>query len=52
LVLYHFEELSYQEIAIKLNVSLTKIKTDIRRARAALLPLLQSSGGARDTLDS
>jgi RNA polymerase sigma-70 factor (ECF subfamily) len=52
LVLYHFEELSYQEIAIKLNVSLTKIKTDIRRARAALLPLLQSCGGSRDTLDS
>jgi RNA polymerase sigma-70 factor, ECF subfamily len=51
LVLYHFEELSYQEIADKLNVSLTKIKTDIRRARAALLPLLQVSGGARDTLD-
>jgi RNA polymerase sigma-70 factor, ECF subfamily len=52
LVLYHFEDLSYQEIAIKLNVSLTKIKTDIRRARAALLPLLQSGGAARDTLDS
>jgi RNA polymerase sigma-70 factor (ECF subfamily) len=51
LVLYHFEDLSYQEIADKLNVSLTKIKTDIRRARAALLPLLQASGGARDTLD-
>ena len=51
LVLYHFEDLSYQEIADKLNVSLTKIKTDIRRARAALLPLLQNAGGARDTLD-
>ncbi len=51
LVLYHFEDLSYQEIADKLNVSLTKIKTDIRRARAALLPLLQTVGGARDTLD-
>jgi RNA polymerase sigma-70 factor, ECF subfamily len=51
LVLYHFEDLSYQEIAIKLNVSLTKIKTDIRRARAAMLPLLQSDGAARDTLD-
>ena len=51
LVLYHFEEMSYQEIADKLNVSLTKIKTDIRRARAALLPLLQNAGGARDTLD-
>jgi len=52
LVLYHFEDMSYQEIADKLNVSLTKIKTDIRRARGALLPLLQASGGARDTLDS
>jgi RNA polymerase sigma-70 factor (ECF subfamily) len=51
LVLYHFEDMSYQEIADKLNVSLTKIKTDIRRARAALLPLLQNVGGARDTLD-
>lgn len=44
LVLYHFEELSYEEISIKLRVSLAKVKTDIRRARAALLPLLQSSG--------
>jgi RNA polymerase sigma-70 factor (ECF subfamily) len=51
LVLYHFEDMSYQEIADKLGVSLTKIKTDIRRARAALLPLLQNVGGARDTLD-
>ena len=51
LVLYHFEDMSYQEIADKLSVSLTKIKTDIRRARAALLPLLQNVGGARDTLD-
>jgi RNA polymerase sigma-70 factor (ECF subfamily) len=44
LVLYHFEELSYEEIAVKLHASLAKIKTDIRRARAALLPVLQSSG--------
>lgn len=51
LVLFHFEELSYQAIAIKLNVSLTKIKTDIRRARAALLPLLKNGCGARDILD-
>jgi RNA polymerase sigma-70 factor (ECF subfamily) len=51
LVLYHFEDLSYQEIADKLAVSLTKIKTDIRRARAALLPMLQGDGAARDTLD-
>ena len=55
LVLYHFEELSYQEIAERLNASLTKIKTDIRRGRAALLPALldgAGGGGARDTLDS
>ena len=44
LVLYHFEELSYEEIAVKLHASLAKVKTDIRRGRAALLPVLQSSG--------
>jgi RNA polymerase sigma-70 factor, ECF subfamily len=44
LVLYHFEELSYAEIAIKLRASLAKVKTDIRRARAALLPLLENGG--------
>lgn len=44
LVLYHFEELSYEEIAQRLRVSLAKVKTDIRRARAAMLPMLQSSG--------
>ena len=44
LVLYHFGELSYDEIAIKLHASLAKVKTDIRRARAALLPILQSAG--------
>jgi RNA polymerase sigma-70 factor (ECF subfamily) len=52
LVLYHFEELSYEEISMKLRASLTKIKTDIRRGRAALLPLLQSSGVAANSLDT
>ena len=28
----------------KLRASLAKVKTDIRRARAALMPLLQSRG--------
>jgi RNA polymerase sigma-70 factor (ECF subfamily) len=42
LVLYHFEELSYEEISKRLRVSLAKVKTDIRRARAAMLPMLQS----------
>src|SRR5258708_10310580 len=29
LVLFHFESLSYEEIAAKLNISLSKVKTDI-----------------------
>lgn len=36
LVLFHFEELSYDEIAKHLNISLTKLKTDILRARISL----------------
>ena len=44
LTLYHFEEMSYEEIALRLRVSLAKVKTDIRRARAALLPMLRSLG--------
>jgi RNA polymerase sigma-70 factor (ECF subfamily) len=48
LVLYLFEELSYQDIAHKLHVSLAKVKTDIRRARAALLPLLAAGGLERE----
>ena len=46
LVLYHFEDLSYEEIAAALRISLSKVKTDIRRARAALLPLLVAGGVA------
>jgi len=52
LVLYHFEELSYEDIAAKLEVSLAKVKTDIRRGRAALLPLLMSAGIERGHLGS
>ena len=36
LVLFHYEEKSYQDIAALLGVSLGKVKTDIHRARAAL----------------
>lgn len=36
LVLYHFEELSYEEIAAKLRISLSKVKTDIHRGRESL----------------
>ena len=44
LVLYHFEELSYEQIARQLRVSLAKVKSDMHRARAALLGLLRSQG--------
>jgi RNA polymerase sigma-70 factor (ECF subfamily) len=46
LVLYHFDDLSYEEIAAKLKVSLAKVKTDILRARAALAKLLARAGSA------
>jgi RNA polymerase sigma-70 factor (ECF subfamily) len=36
LVLYHFEDMSYQEIASTLGVSLGKVKTDIHRGREYL----------------
>jgi RNA polymerase sigma-70 factor (ECF subfamily) len=40
LVLFHFEELGYDEIARTLGVSLAKVKTDIHRGRLALRQLL------------
>ena len=40
LVLFHFEQRSYQEIAALLGVSLAKVKTDMHRGRAALRELL------------
>jgi RNA polymerase sigma-70 factor (ECF subfamily) len=36
LVLYHFEDLDYEQIAARLKVSLAKVKTDIHRGRLAL----------------
>jgi RNA polymerase sigma-70 factor (ECF subfamily) len=36
LVLYHFEDASYDEIARTLRISLSKVKTDIHRGREAL----------------
>lgn len=36
LVLFHYDEKSYQEIAALLGVSLGKVKTDIHRGREAL----------------
>ncbi len=36
LVLYHFEDMSYEEISRQLGVSVGKVKTDIHRGREAL----------------
>ena len=41
LVLYHFEDMDYADIAKHLRVSLGKVKTDIFRAREALQKKLQ-----------
>lgn len=51
LVLYHFEEISYQEIARQLQASLAKVKTDIHRARLTLLRLLAAKGIHRSSLE-
>jgi RNA polymerase sigma-70 factor (ECF subfamily) len=50
LVLFHFEELPYDEIARRLGVSLAKVKTDILRGRAALARLLSQDSQPEDAL--
>jgi RNA polymerase sigma-70 factor (ECF subfamily) len=40
LVLFHFQEMSYEEIAGKLQVSLAKVKSDIHRGRETLKKLV------------
>ncbi|HUF24423.1 MAG TPA: sigma-70 family RNA polymerase sigma factor [Vicinamibacterales bacterium] len=47
LVLFHFEEMSYQAIADVLGVSLAKVKSDIHRGREALKQELSVSHGSR-----
>ncbi len=50
LVLFHFEEMPYDDIAEKLSVSLSKVKTDIHRGRLTLKrylePKLDAAGPA------
>lgn len=46
IVLFHFEELSYEDIARQLGVSLAKVKTDILRGRARLKAVLASASPA------
>jgi RNA polymerase sigma-70 factor, ECF subfamily len=45
LVLFHFEEASYEEISRMLGVSLAKVKTDIHRGREALRQQLETRSG-------
>ncbi|HEV2268099.1 MAG TPA: sigma-70 family RNA polymerase sigma factor [Steroidobacteraceae bacterium] len=44
LVLYHYEEMPYQDIADRLGISLAKVKTDILRGRVAMAALLAQGG--------
>jgi RNA polymerase sigma-70 factor (ECF subfamily) len=50
LVLYHFDDLPYEDIARQLGVSLAKVKTDIMRGRAALARILQRTATAHESL--
>jgi RNA polymerase sigma-70 factor (ECF subfamily) len=52
LVLFHFEELPYDEIAKRLGVSLSKVKTDILRGREALAKALQHSGASHEKFET
>ena len=47
LALFHFEDLSYQDIATLLGVSLAKVKTDIHRGRETLRRQLRPDDDAR-----
>jgi len=51
LVLYHFENKSYEEIAETLKISLSKVKTDIFRGREALKKKLMLRGAAEEVRD-
>ncbi len=51
LVLYHFEEMPYEDIAQALRVSLSKVKIDILRGRRALAKML-AAGELHPDLES
>jgi RNA polymerase sigma-70 factor (ECF subfamily) len=52
LVLFHFEEMPYEDIAQRLHVSLPKVKTDIHRARQALAKILERRGITAEQLEA
>lgn len=47
LVLFHYEDMSYQDIAALLGVSLGKVKTDIHRGRGSLKKYLAGTDASR-----
>jgi RNA polymerase sigma-70 factor (ECF subfamily) len=51
LVLYHFEDVPYEDIAKRLGVSLSKVKTDIMRGREALAKVLTRSGASHERFE-
>jgi RNA polymerase sigma-70 factor (ECF subfamily) len=51
LVLFHFEDMSYEDIASQLNITLAKLKTDMLRGRAALAKVLQRRGVTRESIE-
>ncbi|MBP8273989.1 MAG: RNA polymerase sigma factor [Acidobacteria bacterium] len=49
LVLFHFEQKRYDEIAVLLGISLGKVKTDVHRGRLALRRLMEAARESRRT---
>jgi RNA polymerase sigma-70 factor (ECF subfamily) len=52
LVLYHFEDTPYEDIAQRLGVSLSKVKTDIMRGREALAKVLVRGGASHEQFEA
>ena len=48
LVLYHFEDMAYDDIARSLHISLAKVKTDILRGRIALAKFLAGASSTNE----
>ncbi len=46
IVLFHFDDLTYQQIAQRLNITVGKVKTDIHRGREALRTALAAANEA------
>jgi RNA polymerase sigma-70 factor (ECF subfamily) len=46
LILYYFQDLSYQQIADVQNISMSAVKTRLYRAKDALKKVMQENGGA------